>query len=60
MINDFHARIYKWGDGRRAAERSGIPSPLGIPGDLLIINGLRFCIYKYWLMAKDFQVCIYN
>jgi hypothetical protein len=27
---------------------------------LLITNGLRFCIYKYWLMAKDFQARIYK
>jgi hypothetical protein len=28
--------------------------------DSLITNGLRFCIYKYWLMTKDFQASIYK
>jgi hypothetical protein len=27
---------------------------------LFITNGLRFCIYKYWLITKGFLACIYK
>jgi hypothetical protein len=43
MAKDFQASIYKWGDWQGGRK---IP-PWGIDGDLLITNGLWFCIYKY-------------
>jgi hypothetical protein len=44
----------------RAAEKMRAHPSCVRGADSLITKGLRFCIYKYWLMIKDFQVCIYK
>jgi hypothetical protein len=38
----------------------GAEWPFGVYGDLLITNGLQFCIYKYWLISKGLLARIYK